>query len=563
MELFDFDVFESSERNSTTSEDMITSEDGEEHLLTKGLTRSQPALKDQSVGTTGLGEESNKMESEVSNTVKRVSEHLSEPPLSYSAKTKTQNSMFPSSLEDKTEHLPPSSTMEDIVMEDESETLQLVTDACPNDVLYITDLIAFSSRFCGSKRPSDGQLVFGSDAEMVEVIMELITNTHWGRGFALLFRYHNRTNDAAVEVGGQRSSAPSVGAVEALLVAVSLAALFATSLMIVLCVTLRPKLCAKESTVTSSTTSEVPVQNLHTDSSELQLVTANHPEQELNKNNPTLPHTGNAPPYLTQMRVFVTSRLFRRRGLGSDLVLFRALNPAVSSGKVRVRHCGPEMHRERFLRRSDTGSVQPSDWMPRSEPSNWPSRGSHVGSARPRAWSVRTFHDFLLPLPQLNRKWCSWNLTSPFTKLVDTVSPGSVVDGAGGVKVPSAQQQRRYNMSRSHTSQQICEPDGALCGPEQVVEVKICEFSPDDDNLTIPVFAISEEDDREPLVSAEHQNQVKNNKIGNHESFPSLGSAHLAFTVEESAVLKNTSSKIQLPSLSHVTVPCDSVGKDM
>ncbi|KAB5528775.1 hypothetical protein PHYPO_G00144050 [Pangasianodon hypophthalmus] len=522
MELFDFDVFESSERNSTTSEDMITSEDGEEHLLTKRLTRSQPALKDQSVGMTGLGEESNKLESEVSNTVNRVSERLSEPPLSYRAKAKAQSSMFPSSLEDKTEHLPPSSTMENIVMEDESETLQLVTDACPNDVLYITDLITFSSRFCGSKRPSDGQLVFGADAEMVEVIMELITNTHWGRGFALLFRYHNRSNDAAVEVGGQRSSAPSVGAVEALLAAVSLAALFATSLMIVLCVTLRPKLCAKESTVTSSTTSEVPVQNLHTDGSELQLVTANHPEQELNKNdnNPTSPHTGNTltSPHLTQ-------------------------------------------HRERFLRRSDTGSVQPSDWMPRSEPSNWPSRGSHVGSARPRAWSVRTFHDFLLPLPQLNRKWCSWNLTSPFTKLVDTVSPGSVVDGGGGVKVPSAQQQRRYNMSRSHTSQQICEPDGALCGSEQAVEVKICEFSPDDDNLTIPVFAISEEDDREPLVSAE--NQVKNNKLGNHDSFPSLGSAHLAFTVEESAVLKNTSSKIQLPSLSHVTVPCDSVGKDM
>ncbi|XP_053084704.1 uncharacterized protein si:dkey-112e17.1 [Pangasianodon hypophthalmus] len=556
MELFDFDVFESSERNSTTSEDMITSEDGEEHLLTKRLTRSQPALKDQSVGMTGLGEESNKLESEVSNTVNRVSERLSEPPLSYRAKAKAQSSMFPSSLEDKTEHLPPSSTMENIVMEDESETLQLVTDACPNDVLYITDLITFSSRFCGSKRPSDGQLVFGADAEMVEVIMELITNTHWGRGFALLFRYHNRSNDAAVEVGGQRSSAPSVGAVEALLAAVSLAALFATSLMIVLCVTLRPKLCAKESTVTSSTTSEVPVQNLHTDGSELQLVTANHPEQELNKNdnNPTSSHTGNDPKCRSSQNAELEcSNGLMEMELGADevFVISNTDTPSFS----------PCTHRERFLRRSDTGSVQPSDWMPRSEPSNWPSRGSHVGSARPRAWSVRTFHDFLLPLPQLNRKWCSWNLTSPFTKLVDTVSPGSVVDGGGGVKVPSAQQQRRYNMSRSHTSQQICEPDGALCGPEQAVEVKICEFSPDDDNLTIPVFAISEEDDREPLVSAE--NQVKNNKLGNHDSFPSLGSAHLAFTVEESAVLKNTSSKIQLPSLSHVTVPCDSVGKDM
>lgn len=137
------------------------------------------------------------------------------------------------------------------------------------------------------------------------------------------------------------------------------------------------------------------------------------------------------------------------------------------------------------------------------------------------------------------------------------------MDGGDGVKVPSAQRQHRYNISRSHTSQQICESDGAPCSPELGVEVKIGEFSTDDDNLTIPVFAISEEDDQEPLVSAEHHDQVKNNKIGNRESFPSLGTAHSAFTDEESAVLKNISSKIRLPSLSHVTVPCDSLGKDM
>lgn len=41
---------------------------------------------------------------------------------------------------------------------------------------------------------------------------------------------------------------------------------------------------------------QVPVQNLHTDGSELQLVTVNRPEQELNKNDNTLtlPRTGNA-----------------------------------------------------------------------------------------------------------------------------------------------------------------------------------------------------------------------------------------------------------------------------
>ncbi|KAF4074136.1 hypothetical protein AMELA_G00236130 [Ameiurus melas] len=555
MEMFDFDVFESTEKNSTTSADMITSEEIGEHLLTKGITRSQPVLKEQSMEMTEIGD---KMESEVSNMAKRVSERLSEPQLSDRAKEKAQSTVFPSSFGgEKTYHLLPSSTPTAII-EDESETLQLVMDVCPNDVLYITDLITFSSRFCGSKRPSDDQLVFGSDVEMVEVIMELITNTHWGRGFALIFRYHNRTTEAAIEVGGQRSSAPSVGAVEALLAAVSLAALFTTSLMIVLCVTLRPKLCAKESNMTSFITSEVPVQNLHTDSSELQLVTANHPGQELNKNdnNLTLPHTGNIPECLSSQNAELgCTKGLMEMELGADEVFMISDTDTPSFS--------PSTHRERFLRRSDTGTAQPSDWMPRSEPSNWPSRGSHVGSERPRAWSVRTFHDFLLPLPQLNRKWCSWNVTSPFTKLVDTVSPGSVVDGGGDVvKVPSAQHQRRY-MSRSHTSHQICEPDGALCVPEQGVEVKICEFSADDDHVTIPVFAISEDDDREPLVSAEHQNHVKNNVVRNHESIPSLGSTHLAFTDEESAVWKNTSHKIQLPSLSHVTVTCDFVGTSM
>lgn len=237
MEMLDFDVFESSERNLTISADMIMREDGEEHLHTKGLTRSQPVLKEQSMEMTENREESKKMESEVLNTLKQISERLSKPPLFDREKEKAQNSMFPSSLKDKMDHLLPSSSPTTII-EDESETLQLVKDVCPNDVLYITDLITFSSRFCGSDHPSDDQLVFGSDVEMVEVIIELITNTHWGRGFALIYRYHNRTTEAAIEVGGQRSSAPSVGT-DALLAAFSLAALFATSLLIILCVTRR------------------------------------------------------------------------------------------------------------------------------------------------------------------------------------------------------------------------------------------------------------------------------------------------------------------------------------
>ncbi|KAF7687155.1 uncharacterized protein si:dkey-112e17.1 [Silurus meridionalis] len=525
MEMFDFDIFESSERNLTLSVDTIMSEGGEEHLHTN---RVPPGGLDA-------------MESELWNT---------RPPLS----EKVKKSVFPSSSEEDLEPPPSSSST---VTEDEAETPLLVKDTCPDDVLYITDLITFSSRFCGSRRPSDGQLVFGSEVEMVEVIMELITNTVRGRGFALVFRYHNGTSKSSV--GGQRSAEASVGAGEVLLAVVSLAAFFATSLTIVLCVSLRTKLCANDSSVTSSITPEVPVQNLQTDVSELQLVTANHPEQERNKiNNSSLPHTGNT----SEHRSFKNANLKCSNGLmemdlGADevFVISNTDTPSFT----------PCMHRERFLRGSDTGSVQPSDWMPRSEPSDWPSRSSHVGSPRPRAWSVRTFHDFLIPFPQLNRKWCSWNLTSPFTKLVESVSPGSVMDGRDAMEVPLAQHNRRYDTSRSHTSQQISELDGALCGLEQGMQIKICEFPADgnDDNLSIPVFAISEEDDREPLFFSKHQHKTKNDEIGSHRSFTSLGSAHLAFTDEELAVLeKNTSSKIHLPSLSHVTLSCDSEGRN-
>lgn len=82
--------------------------------------------------------------------------------------------------------------------------------------------------------------------------------------------------------------------------------------------------------------------------------------------------------------------------------------------------------RERFLRHSDTGPGPACDW-PSADLNASPTgarsfKDSSTGCARPRAWSVRTFQDFLPPLPQLHKKWCSWNSTSPFTKLVDSVS---------------------------------------------------------------------------------------------------------------------------------------------
>ncbi|KAK1792170.1 hypothetical protein P4O66_012068 [Electrophorus voltai] len=141
-----------------------------------------------------------------------------------------------------------------------AETQLSGLDACPHDVLYISDLATFSSRFCGSTRPASGPLEFGSDAQMVEVILELITTTHWGRGFALLFYYRNWTQAAA-----QRTLAPSDGTVGALLAAMFGAALFTMVMGCTLHIIFRPKLCAKGSNSTSSINSEVNCSRTETD----------------------------------------------------------------------------------------------------------------------------------------------------------------------------------------------------------------------------------------------------------------------------------------------------------
>ncbi|KAM6930921.1 uncharacterized protein FYW49_002840 [Xenentodon cancila] len=172
------------------------------------------------------------------------------------------------------------------------ETQQSVLDACPHDVLYISDLITFSSRFCGSNRPPSSQLVFGSRREMVEVIMELITTTHWGRGFALLFHYQNLTKTGldrhTVSLSGSR--------VDSLLAAVSGAAFFAMILTSALCIIFRPKLCPKRASSCTSSNSEVPegVQNTGAEVSELHLMAENQVNQETTTeqdNNDSPPHT--------------------------------------------------------------------------------------------------------------------------------------------------------------------------------------------------------------------------------------------------------------------------------
>lgn len=80
---------------------------------------------------------------------------------------------------------------------------------------------------------------------------------------------------------------------------------------------------------------------------------------------------------------------------------------------------------DKNLKRSVTSPASVSDWL-NSNPTAVGADTVEKGNIqmenhypRQRTWSARTFHDFLAPLPQLQKKWCSWTTNSPFTKLVD------------------------------------------------------------------------------------------------------------------------------------------------
>ncbi|CAB1322132.1 unnamed protein product [Coregonus sp. 'balchen'] len=699
------------------------------------------------------------------------------------------------------------------------ETQQSVVDACPHDVLYISDLLTFSSRFCGSNRPSSSQLVFGSSQEMVEVIMELITTTHWGRGFALLFHYHNRTEQDGDDP--QHTYAPAgASKMDSLLAAMSGAAFFAMVLTSALCIIFRPKLCPKTASSCSSNNSEVQegVQNSGADVRELQLtgrilnnnrtgrilnnnrtgrilnnnrtgrilnsnragrilnsnragrilnsnragrilnnnragriLNSNRTGRILNNNrtgrilnnnrtgrilnnnrtgrilnnNRTgrilnsnragrILNSNRAGRILNNNRagrilnsnragrilnnragrivnsnragspvsvggdmsehaeVDLSSSGLTELDLGTDEVFIISSAPSPSSRLLFSAHT----QRERFLRHSDTGPGPVSDW-PSPDPAASPTetRAAQDGSAscaRPRAWSVRTFQDFLPPLPQLHKKWCSWNSTSPFTKLVDSAPSSFVSDcrGEDSRKVFSdpqletqddsnasdssmsnasypltqpAQRQRRLNstsnmrrsrftgpcfglLSGSSPSESTKTPGGPLLQaspsqpsnstsgqgqPEGVQGGKRCDFPAENDHVSVPVFAICEEEDRQPLILAEHLGQssmLNGLSWGVYEAkgpaggspnpgpqsaangpllqrgrsewrpwgsqasggaspypLPHPSDSYTATNTNElkSTFVHSTANQIQMPSLSQSTVPCSVTGNEM
>ncbi|KAG8011706.1 hypothetical protein GBF38_003996 [Nibea albiflora] len=582
LEIFDFDVFESHDSAAQYSaisnfeeeepDEEVTFEAGSlmvdetspvaKHPMQSvgDVTKTQQSSQEGEVKQVVVQEQSTKMEiARVSNSAKRsadVSSGLSSPPppsllllpgavppgdkaVNSASSSRLRGDLNPSSdpvVEVTTLALSHSTDTPAV----SPETQHSVFDACPHDVLYISDLITFSSRFCGSNRPPSSQLVFGSSQEMVEVIMELITTTHWGRGFALLFHYHNLTEPG----GDRRASAPSASKVDSLLAAV-------------------PE----------------GVQNTGAEVSELQLMAENlnnlEATAEQDNNNDSPPHTVSAGGDISQhSEVDLSCSGLTELDLGADEVFIVSSAPSPSRLPF-----SPHTQRERFLRHSDTGPSPTGDW-PSPDSTTSPSNASSTkdgSSARPRAWSVRTFQDFLPPLPQLHKKWCSWNSTSPFTKLVDSAPPSLVADCRGGDsrKVLSdahletkadnsvisdssisnasypltqpAQRQRRLNSTSNlrrsrftghcfgllsgtadpakasgvpHAQASPSEPSSGSsssnqCQIESGQSGKRREFPGEGDHISVPVFAISEEEDRQPLVSAEHLDQTSASAVLN------------------------------------------------
>ncbi|XP_040052516.2 uncharacterized protein LOC120831254 isoform X1 [Gasterosteus aculeatus] len=609
LEIFDFDVFEKHDLAQYSAFSNFAKEEpdqegtftpgslevAEEPMLqrVRAVAKTKQSSQNGRVNQVVVQERSTKMEvAKVSNSAKRSAETsggLSSPsppsplllPGAVSPEDKTVNSVSSSHL--RADLIPgsnPITVQEATVASPHSTdtpaaspgTLHSELDACPHDVLYISDLITFSSRFCGSNRPPNSQLVFGSSREMVEVIMELITTTHWGRGFALLFHYHNLTEPG----GDRRASAATASKVDSFLAAVSGAAFFAMILTSALCIIFRPNLCPKRASSCASSTSEVPegVQNTAAEVSELQLMAENQSNlegtTEHDNNNDSPPHTVSAGGDISQSaEVDLSCSGLTELDLGADEVFI--VSSATSPSRLPF---SPHTQRERFLRHSDTGPSSAGDWpSPDSATSPAGARSPKDGGggcARPRAWSVRTFQDFLPPLPQLHKKWCSWNSNSPFTKLVDSV-PSSLVADCGGEdrrRVLSdvhldtkgdksgnsdssisnasyplsqpAQRQRRLNSTSNlrrsrftgpcfglltgateptkapgapHAEAAPSEP-GSVPPPSSQSQIeggqagKRRDFPSESDHISVPVFAICEEEDRQPLVPAEQLDQA-------------------------------------------------------
>ncbi|XP_066544916.1 uncharacterized protein LOC136712320 [Amia ocellicauda] len=646
MEMFDFDVFESPESLDLyfPTPEGIPEENNDETVSTprgsiKDNVASPKGSSNQTqVSTTnasrgdnqGLSvmtskkddgrqvvvqEQSTKMEmTKISNSAKRSTELLSAPPppppltqgvLSQALKgnTREENSIsvqayrgdadpdekfVQSKLDDKGNATPTPETATG-ANESEADSQPPLMEACPHDVLYISDLITFSSRFCGSNKPTGRKLVFGSSEEMVEVIMELITTTHWGRGFVLLFQYRNETDPDDAHF-----PQPTSSRTDALLAAMSGAAFFVIILTGALCIIFRPKICVKGANACSSNSPEGGIQTSGVDASELQLVVPNQPGLDVTSDNDnnnhslipaqTGPSVSGGVDISHDVELELSSNGMTELELGADEVF------VISPGPAPSHPIFSPVLKDRFLRKSETSPGPVCDWLAAAAGGRG---GKESAPSRSRAWSVRTFQDFLPPLPQLHRKWCSWNSTSPFTKLVDSVGASNAQASASSVSdcrkargrkdhsdahledammenhhsdyyPPSQPSQRSHRLNstsnlrrarfvapcfglltsspegpRSPTGPLVSSPhphDGALHvtnGSHTMEQGKARDFPSEGEHGLVPVFPISEEEDRQPLVLTEHLGQCaeRDPYTQNMQESRSPGGQRAPFTV--------------------------------
>ncbi|XP_036249313.1 uncharacterized protein LOC118693097 [Molothrus ater] len=300
-----------------------------------------------------------------------------------------------------------------------SSSPQSAGDVCPHDVLYVSDLITFSSRFCGPNSPVNKTMVFGSSLEMVEVIMELITTTDRGRGFAMLFEYRNISDPGPVGAVRQDRKENMM-----LLAIVTGIVVFALALLSALCIACRQRTCPKRSSSNACSDQENRIQNSTVDINELQLVV---PSRENENNNHSVSReqavtscrgsTERSPqdtdPDVPSSISAVTTET------GSDEVFIISAGPGTSGLSFTTYRI-----QDKNLKRSVTSPGSVSDWLSSHPTAAGAAEKGNVQLENPcprqRTWSARTFHDLLAPIPQLQKKWCSWSTNSPFTKLVDS-----------------------------------------------------------------------------------------------------------------------------------------------
>ncbi|XP_042661081.1 uncharacterized protein LOC104363839 isoform X4 [Tyto alba] len=374
-----------------------------------------------------------------------------------------------------------------------SSSPQSAVDVCPHDVLYVSDLITFSSRFCGPNSPLNKTMIFGSSLEMVEVIMELITTTDRGRGFAMLFEYKNITEPNTVDAVTQERKENVM-----MLAIVTGIVFFALALLSALCIACRQRTCPKRSSSNACSDQENGIQNSAVDINELQLVV---PSRENENNN----HSVSREQAVTSCR---GSTEQSPQDTDPDVPSsISAVTTETGSDEVFIISAGPGASGLSFT----TYKIQGVPTAARSQgvPTRKVISATEIEGASETVYSDSSASNASYPLTlsaQRQRKLSSCNLkksrfgnpyfgflaSSPDSKHVRSLDPSRHLGGASPVNSQSPQ-----NLLESSNPLKI---NLVNCSKTKELVVET------DKNK--PVFVISEEgDDQQPLVLAEHLSQ--------------------------------------------------------